>query len=74
MTMNDVQDKLDAKKMRIDLGNDQSLNLEKEGGSGIWHVVIEHAEADKNAKDGPMDVHADKRSLKRELNIDQFKV
>ncbi|MCA9040343.1 MAG: hypothetical protein KDA65_08360 [Planctomycetaceae bacterium] len=71
--MNNIQDNSKQKKIRVDLGNEESLNLEREAGSGIWHVVISHEEAEKKSEKKPLDLHAEKRSLERELDIEQFK-
>ncbi|QDU78696.1 hypothetical protein Pla110_04000 [Polystyrenella longa] len=72
--MNRIQDRTDKKKIRIDLDTEQSMNLELEEGSGIWHVVVKHDEADEKVNRSVIDLHGDKRAVKRELDLRQFQI
>ncbi|MEZ6045810.1 MAG: hypothetical protein R3C11_09595 [Planctomycetaceae bacterium] len=70
--MNTTNEPSAQKKVRIDLGED-SLNLEKEAGSGIWHVVVKRDEENAQPDQKNLEVAGVRRSRDRELSIDQFK-
>lgn len=61
------------KKIRIDLVDDEAINIEREAGSGIWHVVIRHDAVEKKSEQKEINLAGTKRARNRELCLDQFK-
>ena len=54
-------------KYRIDVDEDQCLDLEKEASSGIWQVVIKQNEQTIETGETPIEVTRCARAKKREL-------
>lgn len=70
---NPKQQPQNQKKIRIDLVDDEAVNLEREAGSGIWHVVVRHDAIEQKAEEKSINLCGAKRARNRELCLDQFK-